>query len=360
MKKYIGKKKYVSCDELARIFTKDYETDISMNDIHRLVDPYCRKHKGSLVKINGEWFYDTATIYNLRCYGENAVEFVKKIKNNKQKNNMKIFENIESEYGVKGKGQPKLIDDASRRKLDMMYKKMMAKSSRFLNSSADYKTWAYCVMDNCPFYFAVNAIKKVRPSDPRDVENTFTAISVIVSKKIVNLGGMEGGDVDISYLTISLSEQGMLRYNTFMSALQAVIDSHNDGMHNDTNPMIVDYVFKLSDKQMRRMTENKNININNMKKKQIVRLTESDLHRVIKESVTKILKENDDFKAHGYKTTSNLGGHEVEISPSGDAARFRFYGGEPTDWLEIEFDGDGVAYVETERGKQRLCDYMRY
>lgn len=111
-----------------------------------------------------------------------------------------------------------------------------------------------------------------------------------------------------------------------------------------------------------KLINNQNINENNMKseRKKVVRLTESDLHRVIKESVKKVLKENDDFKAHGYKTTSNLGGHEVEISPSGDAARFRFYGGEPTDWLEIEFDGNGVAYVETERGKQRLCDYMRY
>lgn len=98
MKKYIGKKKYVSCDELARIFTKDYETDISMNDIHRLVDPYCRKHKGSLIKINGEWFYDTATIYNLRCYGENAVEFVNKIKNNKQKeDDLEYMPNVDKE-----------------------------------------------------------------------------------------------------------------------------------------------------------------------------------------------------------------------------------------------------------------------
>lgn len=80
MKKYINNKKYVSCDELARNFSNDYGVKVTMNDIHRLVDPYCRKRKGSLLQIDGEWFYDTATIYHLRCYGDNAVEFVKKIK----------------------------------------------------------------------------------------------------------------------------------------------------------------------------------------------------------------------------------------------------------------------------------------
>ena len=54
------------------------------------------------------------------------------------------------------------------------------------------------------------------------------------------------------------------------------------------------------------------------------------------------------------------GGHEVQIHPSGDSARFKFYGGQPTDWMEIEFDENGAAYVETERGKELLADYMRY
>ena len=91
-----------------------------------------------------------------------------------------------------------------------------------------------------------------------------------------------------------------------------------------------------------------------------VKLTESDLHRIVKESVKKILKESDDFKATGYKGVSNLGGYEIQIHPNGDAARFKFFDGEPTDWMEIEFDENGVAYVETERGRQMLSDYMRY
>lgn len=94
--------------------------------------------------------------------------------------------------------------------------------------------------------------------------------------------------------------------------------------------------------------------------KKLIRLTESDLHKIVKESVRRMLKESDDFNPTGYKTVSNLGGHEVQIHPSGDAARFKFYGGKPTDWLKIEFDEDGVAYVETERGRELLSDYMRY
>ena len=94
--------------------------------------------------------------------------------------------------------------------------------------------------------------------------------------------------------------------------------------------------------------------------KKLIRLTESDIHRIVKRSVNRILKESDAFKPTGYRTASNFGGHEVQIHPSGDSARFRFYGGEPTDWLEIEFDEDGVAYVETERGRELLSDYMRY
>lgn len=95
--------------------------------------------------------------------------------------------------------------------------------------------------------------------------------------------------------------------------------------------------------------------------KKLIRLTESDLHRIIKESVNNILKEND-FKPHGYKTTSNFGGNEIQISNSGDAARIRdSHTGKITDWLEIEFDEEGVAYVTDEMGNQeRLCDYMRY
>ena len=98
-----------------------------------------------------------------------------------------------------------------------------------------------------------------------------------------------------------------------------------------------------------------------MAKKQVIRLTENDLHKIIEESVSKILKEND-FVPHGYKGTSNFGGYEMQVDDRGENARLRdSHTGKVTDWLEIEFDEDGVAYVTDESGNQeRLCDYMRY
>lgn len=95
-------------------------------------------------------------------------------------------------------------------------------------------------------------------------------------------------------------------------------------------------------------------------KKTILRCTESDIRNMIREMVEQVLTESDAFLPTGYRTVSNAGGHEVQISPRGDAARFRFFGGEPTDWMEIEFDEEGIPYVETERGRELLSDYMRY
>jgi len=103
-------------------------------------------------------------------------------------------------------------------------------------------------------------------------------------------------------------------------------------------------------------------------KKRKYNMTESQLNNLIKECITEVLaertkkqlKESDEFKPTGYRTVTNLGGHEVQIHPSGDSARFKFYGGEPTDWMEIEFDENGAAYVETERGRELLADYIRY
>lgn len=95
--------------------------------------------------------------------------------------------------------------------------------------------------------------------------------------------------------------------------------------------------------------------------KQIVKLNESQLRKVIAESVQRVLKEMDEFTPHGYKGMNNYGGNEIQINNSGDAARLKFQDGEVTDWLEIEFDEDGVAYVTTPYGQQeKLSDYMRY
>ena len=115
--------------------------------------------------------------------------------------------------------------------------------------------------------------------------------------------------------------------------------------------------FDAYSKQKYNYGESKNSKIT-MKEKQFKKLVKECFMEVMKER--KQLKESDEFKPTGYRTVSNLGGHEVQIHPSGDSARFKFYGGEPTDWMEIEFDENGAAYVETERGRELLADYMRY
>ena len=157
--------------------------------------------------------------------------------------------------------------------------------------------------------------------------------------------------------------------------------------------------------------------------KKIVRLTESDLHRIIKKSVNKMLIEarkpsdrtvgrhtlkglrynkngnplytcdtmsdeekksqgwrfskihgyygqlsdptklhENDFNPNGYKATSAFGGYEMQLDDNGDMARLRdSHTGNVSEWLEIQFDENGVAYVIDDNGnEERLCDYMRY
>lgn len=101
-----------------------------------------------------------------------------------------------------------------------------------------------------------------------------------------------------------------------------------------------------------------------MTQKQVIRLTEGDLHNIIKESVKKIIKEyeEDKFNPQGYKGTSNFGGYEMQIDKKGENARIKdSHTGHITDWMAIEFDEEGVAYVTMPNGEQeRLCDYMKY
>lgn len=101
-----------------------------------------------------------------------------------------------------------------------------------------------------------------------------------------------------------------------------------------------------------------------MKKR--IRLSETDLHRIINESVRRILKENEDFIPMGYKMVSNAFGYEIEIDSTGEAARLRFINtenpdnSEVTDWEEIQFDEDRDAYIESKAGRQFLSDFIRY
>lgn len=93
-----------------------------------------------------------------------------------------------------------------------------------------------------------------------------------------------------------------------------------------------------------------------------IKLTENKLKQIVAESVKKVLRESDEFKPHGYKGTSNWGGNEIQLSDRGDEARIRdSHTGKISNWMEIQFDEDGVAYVTDENGnEERLCDYLRY
>lgn len=88
-------------------------------------------------------------------------------------------------------------------------------------------------------------------------------------------------------------------------------------------------------------------------------LQESKLRAIIKESIQKVLNESD-FAPHGYMTTSNLGGKEIEISNSNDAVRFRTEDGSISDWFEIEYDEEGNPIVNTPWGTEDLNNYMRF
>lgn len=96
------------------------------------------------------------------------------------------------------------------------------------------------------------------------------------------------------------------------------------------------------------------------------RSDESRLNRIIRESIKRVISESEDeFVPHGYYADSNWGGKEVQISDSGDAARFRRNYGtpeDPTDWLEIQYHPereDFGAYCETPWGDEPLSNYMR-
>lgn len=51
----------------------------------------------------------------------------------------------------------------------------------------------------------------------------------------------------------------------------------------------------------------------------------------------------------------------MQVDDRGEMAKLRdVHTGNVSEWLEIQFDEDGVAYVIDENGdEERLCDYLR-
>ena len=100
-----------------------------------------------------------------------------------------------------------------------------------------------------------------------------------------------------------------------------------------------------------------------MKQKQTIKLNETQLRGLIKESIKTILNE-DEFTPHGYSADCNYGGKEIQLSDDGEMARLRTNYGDgpskPTRWLKIYFNNDGVAYVMFKGRRLRLDQFMRY
>lgn len=142
--------------------------------------------------------------------------------------------------------------------------------------------------------------------------------------------------------------------NTFPKLKNILLMIYKGGVPQPNKlPIKIDESITKQDTNMK--TENR--------KRNVVRLTESQLKQMIAESVKNVLKEwnsDDDFICHGCKAWSNWGGIEMQISDGGDEARLRYPDGEITDWLEIEYDEEGVAYITAPNGEiERFDEYER-
>lgn len=138
----------------------------------------------------------------------------------------------------------------------------------------------------------------------------------------------------------------------------------NQKFHDDVDKKLADIRKKREEKNK------KNSDFSNGKsrwcgkKPDSIKMNESQLRKMVSKIIKESLEElggEDDFQPNGYKGMNNYGGNEIQVNRNGDSARIRFQDGEVTDWLEIEFDEEGVAYVTTPYGEQeKLSDYMRY
>lgn len=121
---------------------------------------------------------------------------------------------------------------------------------------------------------------------------------------------------------------------------------------------------------------NSELEENKFKKKE---LNESHIRAMVAEALKQVLSQrlndglDNDFNPCGYYANSNWGGKEIEIAPSGDAARIRTnYGNgpsEPSEWAEIQYDyededgnelEEGRPYILIDGKKEYLDNYMRY
>lgn len=99
-------------------------------------------------------------------------------------------------------------------------------------------------------------------------------------------------------------------------------------------------------------------------KKNVVKVNENVLRKIVAESVKKVLSEIAEvFIPMGYTYDRKFGGRELQISRNEDMVRFRTndsngHIGEPTEWLKIDYDKNGGAYADTPNGREFLKNYV--
>jgi hypothetical protein len=140
------------------------------------------------------------------------------------------------------------------------------------------------------------------------------------------------------------------------------------------NGKILITVEEVADVYGNILTENNNNNIKNMK--QVIRLTESDLHRVVKESVKKILKETrldydeDNFSGRYNRSVDDTVSYKDKLFAFDvdDRGKIYKYGQIPVDVIsqcerEAERYGQGHCFVETYENEEdyinAISNYIR-
>ena len=104
-----------------------------------------------------------------------------------------------------------------------------------------------------------------------------------------------------------------------------------------------------------------------MSKKQVIKLTESELHNIIKESVKKVLNEND-FTPTSHRYTPSWGDEnrkkiQMQVSKDRQKARLKDCTTNTiSDWLDVQFDEEtGLTYVIDKNGqRENLCNFALY
>jgi hypothetical protein len=131
-------------------------------------------------------------------------------------------------------------------------------------------------------------------------------------------------------------------------------------------PFIEPYIRKVAKESVDRFNESKNMN------KKLIRLTESDLHRIVRESVQRILKETrldydeDNFSGRYSRNADNTIPYQGKLFAFDvdDRGKIYKYGQQPIDVIsqcesEAERYGQGHCSVETYESEEDYINAIR-